>query len=290
MIDLHMHTTASDGRSTPEELVAQAFDKGIRVMSVTDHDTMAGVARAATAAAQRGMTFVPGIEITSVHGGKDVHILAYFLPDLTEALRALLAEQRRNRTVRAQAIAERLARAGAPIDVGALMEAGTALGGKSLARPQIAQALIAAGHVSSVPEAFARFLAEDGPAYVPHRGASPVQVVDLILRAGGVASLAHPGYTKKDELIPELVAAGLTGIEVFHSSHDGSMVDRYLGLARTHGLAITGGSDFHGYGARRAEFFGVTSLPPEEFVELQRRAAKCRERAAHLLGMAWGIA
>ena len=285
-----MHTTASDGRSTPEELVKQAYDAGIRTMSVTDHDTMGGVPRAAAAASELGMTFVAGIEITSVHGGKDVHVLAYFLPELSEALRELLAEQRRNRLDRARLIAERLAAVGAPIDMDALMQAGAALGSKSLARPQIAQALIAAGHAGSVAEAFEKYLSEDGPAYVPHRGASPSEVVDLIGQAGGVSSLAHPGYTKKDEIIPDLVAAGLTAIEAYHSSHDTEMVQRYLGAARTHGLAITGGSDFHGVGTRRSEFFGVTNLPAQDFDVLRERASRTRGSAALRLGMAWGIA
>ena len=290
MIDLHMHTTASDGRSTPEDLVSRAYEAGIRTMSVTDHDTMAGVPGAAAAAAERGMTFVPGIEITSVHGGKDVHVLAYFLPELSEKLRDLLAEQRRNRLERARLIAERLAAAGAPIDMDALMEAGAALGGKSLARPQIAQALIAAGHAGSVAEAFDRYLSEDGPAYVPHRGASPAEVVDLIGQAGGVSSLAHPGYTKKDEVIPDLVAAGLAAIEAYHSSHDGEMVNRYLGVARKYSLAVTGGSDFHGEGTRRSEFFGVVNLPSADFDQLCERATRTRGSAALRLGMAWGIA
>jgi 3',5'-nucleoside bisphosphate phosphatase len=290
VIDLHMHTTASDGRSTPEDLVNQAYEAGIRTMAVTDHDTMAGVARAAAAAAERGMTFVPGIEITSVHGGKDVHVLAYFLPELTEALRDLLAEQRRNRLDRARLIAEKLAAVGAPIDMDALLQAGAALGGKSLARPQIAQALIAAGHASSVADAFERYLSEDGPAYVPHCGASPAEVVELIGQAGGVSSLAHPGYTKKDEIIPDLVAAGLTAIEAYHSSHDAEMVQRYLGAARTYGLAVSGGSDFHGVGTRRAEFFGVVNLPVDDFERLRERASRTRGTAALRLGMAWGIA
>ena len=285
-----MHTTASDGRSTPEELVKQAYDAGIRTMSVTDHDTMGGVPRAAAAASELGMTLVPGIEITSVHGGKDVHVLAYFLPELSEALRDLLAEQRRNRLDRARLIAERLAAVGAPIDMEALMQAGAALGGKSLARPQIAQALIAAGHAGSVAEAFEKYLSEDGPAYVPHRGASPSDVVDLIGQAGGVSSLAHPGYTKKDEIIPDLVAAGLTAIETYHSSHDADMVQRYLAAARTYGLAVTGGSDFHGVGTRRSEFFGVTNLPAQDFDVLRERASRTRGSAALRLGMAWGIA
>jgi predicted metal-dependent phosphoesterase TrpH len=277
MIDLHMHTTASDGRCTPEELVQRAYDKGIRTMSVTDHDTMAGVQPAAAAARALGMTFIPGIEITSVHGGRDVHVLAYFLPQLTDELSSLLATQRENRTARAKLIAERLAAAGAPIDVDDLMEAAKSLGGKSIARPQIAQALIKAGHVSSVAEAFERFLGEDGPAYVPHHGASPAEVVQLINRAGGLASLAHPGYTKKDEIIPELVEAGLGAIEAFHSSHDEAATRHYVEMARRYDLAISGGSDFHGEGTRRSEFFGVTLLPAEEFNAL---VAPCRATAS----------
>jgi predicted metal-dependent phosphoesterase TrpH len=290
VIDLHMHTTASDGRNTPEDLVRRAFEAGIRVMSVTDHDTMAGVPRAGNAAAALGMTFVPGIEITSVHQGKDVHVLAYFLPELTQDLRDLLAEQRRNRLGRAREIADRLVAAGAPIDVDALMEAGSALGGKSLARPQIAEALIAAGHVTTVAEAFERFLSEDGPAYVPHTGASPMQVVELIADAGGLSSLAHPGYTKKDEIIPDMVGAGLVAIEAYHSSHDDAAVARYLEVAATFGLAVSGGSDYHGEGTRRSEFFGVVNLPAVHYEALCERGRHARERAAHRLGMAWGIA
>jgi 3',5'-nucleoside bisphosphate phosphatase len=219
------------------------------------------------------MTCIPGIEITSVHGGKDVHVLAYFLPELSPALSDLLVEQRRNRTERAQTIASRLAAAGAPIDVDALMQAGEALGGKSLARPQIAQALIAAGHVSTVAEAFEKYLAEDGPAYVPHRGASPAEVVSLIVKAGGLASLAHPGYTKKDDVIPGMIEAGLGAIEAYHSSHDEQTTQRYLALAAEHGLAVSGGSDYHGVGTRRSEFFGVTNLPGAAFEALVARHA-----------------
>jgi predicted metal-dependent phosphoesterase TrpH len=219
------------------------------------------------------MTCIPGIEITSVHGGKDVHVLAYFLPELSTELADLLAEQRRNRTERAQTIAERLAAAGAPIDVDALMQAGEALGGKSLARPQIAQALIAAGHVSTVAEAFDKYLAEDGPAYVPHRGASPAEVVSLIVKAGGLASLAHPGYTKKDDVIAGMIEAGLGAIEAYHSSHDEETTQRYLALAGEQGLAVSGGSDYHGAGTRRSEFFGVTNLPAAAFDALVARLA-----------------
>jgi predicted metal-dependent phosphoesterase TrpH len=268
-----MHTTASDGRCTPEDLVERAWNVGIRVMSVTDHDTMAGVVPAAHAAAPLGMTVVSGIEITSVYRGKDVHVLAYFLADSAPGLQEMLVSQRRQRVERATEIANRLANLGAPIDVPALIQAATAPGGKALARPQIAQALISAGHVKDVAEAFDRYLGEESPAYVPHRGASPADVVALIVRGGGIASLAHPGYRPQDEIIPSLIDAGLAAIEVFHSSHDGAAEAHYLALARRYGLLATGGSDYHGEGVRRAEFFGVVNLPQEHFDALMAHVA-----------------
>jgi predicted metal-dependent phosphoesterase TrpH len=260
-----MHTTSSDGRCTPEELVQRAWQAGIRTMSVTDHDTMAGVEPAARAAAPLGITVVPGIEITSVYKGKDVHVLAYFLSPSAPGLQELLTTQRQQRVSRALDIANRLAALGAPIDAEALVSAASAPGGKAVARPQIAQALIAAGHVATVAEAFEKYLGEDSPAYVPHRGASPADVVRLIAGGGGIASLAHPGYRPQDEIIPDLVDAGLAAIEVFHSSHDRATEAHYMAIARQYGLLVTGGSDYHGEGVRRAEFFGVVHLPQEHF-------------------------
>jgi 3',5'-nucleoside bisphosphate phosphatase len=272
VIDLHMHTTASDGRCTPEDLVERAARAGITVMSVTDHDTLAGFAPAAAAAQRRGITVLPGIEITSIHSGKDVHVLAYFVSEATSGLGDLLSNQRRLRLERALEIAERLAKIGVPIDADALVAAAMAPGGKSLARPQIAQALITAGHVATVAEAFDKYLAEDGPAYVPHRGASPAEVVEIVTRGGSVASLAHPGYRQRDEIIPELIDAGLSAIEVYHSSHDEALQAHYLAMAEQYGLAVTGGSDYHGEGVRRAEFFGVINLPRHHFDALLQRA------------------
>jgi 3',5'-nucleoside bisphosphate phosphatase len=271
VIDLHMHTVASDGTCTPEDLVERASRAGIHTISVTDHDTMASVPRATAAAQACGMTVIPGIEITAVDGGKDVHVLAYFLSDDAPGLADMLATQRSNRVQRAREIAVRLAAAGVPIDVDRLVDGAARSGGKSLARPQIARMLIEAGHVASVAEAFDKYLGETCVAYVPHRGASPTDVVRLVTAGGGVASLAHPGSLKKDSLIPSLVEAGLTAIEVFHSSHDAATEAHYLAIAREHGLAVTGGSDYHGEGARRAEFFGVTNLPAEHFEDLMRR-------------------
>jgi predicted metal-dependent phosphoesterase TrpH len=163
---------------------------------------------------------------------------------------------------------------GAPIDTDELVATAVGQSGKAIARPQIAQALIKAGHAATVAEAFERFLGEDCPAYVPHTGVAPAEVVQLILGGGGIAALAHPGYTKKDQIIPELVEAGMTAIEVYHSSHDEEAVSHYLEIARRYNLARTGGSDYHGEGVRRAEFFGVTNLPAECYAEFRQRAGR----------------
>jgi predicted metal-dependent phosphoesterase TrpH len=234
---------------------------------------MAAVAPVTRAGEELGITVIPGIEITSVHRGKDVHMLAYFLPESAPGLQEMLTNQRKQRVDRAMEIADRLAALGAPIDVQPFIDAASAPGGKAIARPQIAQALIAAGHVATVAEAFDRFLGEDSPAYVPHRGASPAEVVALVTSRGGIASLAHPGYRPQDEIIPGLVEAGMRAIEVFHSSHDSQGEAHYLAVAERHGLLVTGGSDYHGEGTRRAEFFGVTHLPAEHFARLTEFAA-----------------
>jgi predicted metal-dependent phosphoesterase TrpH len=265
VIDLHLHTTASDGKCTPAELVDRVFGAGISVMSVTDHDTRGGESAARQRAGELGIGFLSGIEITSVANGKDVHILAYGLPDHVPDIDALITTQRQLRVARAHEIADRLAKLGAPIDIEKLIAAAASTTGKAVARPQIAQWLIEAGHVASVAEAFDRFLSDQQPAYVPHQGASPVDVVALIGASRGISSLAHPGYTKQDQLIPQLVDAGMPCLEAFHSSHDPQMVNHYLGMARTYGIAVTGGSDYHGEGTRRAEFFGVVSLPVEHY-------------------------
>jgi predicted metal-dependent phosphoesterase TrpH len=271
MIDLHLHTTASDGRLSPDELVRRADGVGIRVMAVADHDTMASVAAATRAAAALGISVVPGIEITSVLDGRDVHILGYYLDPDDPALHALLEVQRRERLERAREIGRRLAGAGATIDVEPLLREATARGA-SVARPQIAAALVAAGHAADIGDAFDRWLSEGRPAFVPHVGREPAHVVSVIAGAGGAASMAHPGTTGRDEIIPQLAEAGLAALEAYHSAHDAVQRAHYIELARRHGLALTGGSDFHGDGMRRAEFFGVVSLPEDEFERFRSRA------------------
>ena len=276
MTDLHLHTTASDGTCSPEEVVALAAAASLSTIGIADHDTMAAVPAATAAAIQHGLSIVPGIEITAVHQGRDVHVLGYYLDPEARELREMLHRHRALRAERAQEIGARLAAAGVPIDVDALLASAPANGGKALARPQIARALIAAGHVATIAEAFDRYLGENCPAYVPHTGASPLEVVAIVARAGGVTSLAHPGPLNRDELIPALCDGGLTAIEAYHSAHTPAQQAHYVGMANALGVAVTGGSDFHGPDSRRAEWFGKITLPAADFQRFQEAAAQMR--------------
>ncbi len=272
MIDLHAHTTASDGQLEPAALVERARAAGVRVLGVTDHDTTAGVAAATAAGAALGVAVVPGIEVTAVLDARDVHVLGYFVDPGSTMLAGFLAGQRADRVRRARAIGDRLRELGCPIDIDALVAATPR--GKSLARPMIAAALVQAGHVASAKEAFDRLIGEGKPAYMGRQGASPAEVVAIIARAGGVASLAHPGLLRRDDLVPGLAAAGLPAIEVYHSEHDEDDVARYLSLACELGLAITGGSDFHGDHSHRRAVLGGIRLPEDDYARLCERAGR----------------
>lgn len=276
MIDLHLHTTASDGRCTPRELVGRAVTAGVTVMAVTDHDTMAAVGEVQALARDQGIEALAGIEITAIDDGRDVHMLGYFLRPDDPGLIAFLVDQREIRVARVRAIADRLAEIGKPVDVRASLAAAAARPSQSVGRPLVARALIEAGHATSVGDAFDRFLAQGRVAFVPRPGAPPRQVIRLVHVAGGLVSLAHPGRTRIDEQIPELAAAGLDALEVYHSDHDERTTRRYRTLAGGLGLLMTGGSDFHGDPSRDLEPGGAV-LPREAWERL--REARHRHAA-----------
>ena len=264
MIDLHLHTTASDGTLSPSELVSQARAAGLSIVSITDHDTTAGFEAAGAAAREAGLELIAGIEITAVADQRDVHVLGYFLDTMSPRLRSFLLRQRHDRLRRVHEIGARLAALGAAVDVGPI--AADAARGRSVGRPQIAEALLAAGHVATRDEAFDRFLGSGGPAFVPRRGERPEEVIGIIHEAGGIVSLAHPGLTRRDDLLPALVAAGLDAIEARHSDHDAATEARYRGLAHEMRILVTGGSDFHGSAAgHRVSTLGQVTLPREDF-------------------------
>lgn len=272
MIDLHLHTTASDGRSTPAELVQEAAQAGLTTIAVTDHDTTAAQAEVAAAASAAGLETVPGIEITAVHANRDVHILAYFVRDTAAELATFLERQRVHRRRRLERMIELLERTGVPVDPD-LLGKGAGEGGRSLGRPLLADALIRAGHVKSRSEAFERFLGQGRPAFVAREGGSPADVIDLVTRAGGLTSLAHPGKLRRDEMIPGLVEAGLHAIEVNHPDHDVVDANRYRHMADTYGLLVTGGSDYHGPGSGRTAGLGHVTLDRADFDRLMEGRA-----------------
>ncbi len=279
MIDLHLHTTASDGRLPPAELITRASGAGLTTISVTDHDTVAGLEEAESAASAAGMRLIPGIEITAVYKERDVHVLGYFIDLTNQPLAEFLEQQRALRVSRLREIGERLAALGAPLKVEGVLEDAAARPGSSVGRPLLARALLEAGHVQSLQEAFDRFLASGMPAFVPRRGSSPAHVVEVIHAANGIASLAHPGVTARDEIIEPLVGAGLDAIEVYHSDHSPEQQRAYASMAQTLGVAVSGGSDFHGDlpadspKAKRSTL-GRVSLPADALEELEARARR----------------
>jgi predicted metal-dependent phosphoesterase TrpH len=270
LIDLHTHTTASDGRCTPAELVSRAAAAGIRVLSVTDHDTVAGCQAAADACEAAGIEFVPGIEVTAVHEEVDVHTLGYFIDTSSAAFAAFLVEQRRQRIDRAREMIERLGALGIALDSRAILQPALDNPSQSVGRPWLARAMVSAGHVASTNEAFDRWLARGRPAFVPRAAAAPAEVISRIHEAGGIASIAHPGLLKQDDWLTAFVRDGADAIEAYHSDHDAETTARYVALAGQLGIAVSGGSDYHADQSHGGVMLGGTELPAEEYERLVR--------------------
>ena len=265
-VDLHAHTTFSDGLLSPAELVQRAVEIGLAGLGVTDHDSIDGIPGARAAAGNR-LEVVPGIEVSSNRDGFEMHVLGYYLDAENPALRERLAEFQGERRRRVYAMAERLGAAGVPVDAAdVIVRAGAGVVG----RPHVAEALLRAGHVSSVDDAFRRYLGPSGIAYVPRPLFSPESAIDLIHQAGGVSVLAHPGPNLSDLVIESLAAHGLRGVEVWHPQHAPPVVRRYQALAARLGLIATGGSDYHGPG-RGAEL-GDRPVPARVLESLKRAA------------------
>ena len=239
--DLHTHTLHSDGVLPPEALVDLAASRGLSALAVTDHDTLGGLAAAAQRGREIGIEVVPGIELSVQAGEHDVHLLGYFVTR-GEVLRAALDEIQGERVQRANRMVERLAGLGMRLDAGDV--ARRARGGV-VGRPHVAEALLEHGFVTSLDEAFDRFLAVGQPAFVPKRTVTLAEGARLLRAAGGVPVVAHPSVSGIDALVPELFAAGVLGLEVWHPTHDTDAVRRYSRWARRHGLVPSGGSDFH---------------------------------------------
>lgn len=275
-IDLHTHTTASDGLLTPEALVADASRHGVGLLAVADHDTTGAVDAALAAAGTAGIEVWPAVELSCDVETGEVHILGYFVDYRRDWFQTLLRRLRDGREKRAERMVERLGALGAPVDFRAVR---TLADGGSIGRPHVARALLEAGHVTSIHEAFNRYIGRGGPAYVERLKVSPAQAVEVIRAAGGLAVLAHPGWGRQDALIPDLVAAGLDGIEVYYPDHTPAQVEQYGALATRYALLVTGGTDFHGGGLATQVPVG-SQYVPESIVAPLREAAAARRPAA----------
>lgn len=272
MIDLHLHSTASDGRSSPEELVRASARAGLNTVSVTDHDTIAALDRVSAACAAEGIDWVSGIEVTSMIGDEDVHVLGYFVDHGSPALATFLDAQIADRRRRVGEMMARLDALGVNVAPEDVFRGEGGLAPQWIGRPLLARALLRAGHVRSTREAFQRYLAEGKAAWVPRRAPAPDAVIRIIHEAGGITSLAHPGMLNHDEWIPGIAASGLDAMEVYYVEHSPEMTTHYRVLAERLDLAMSGGSDFHGDDAARGFVRpGCVPYPEEAFRQLKER-------------------
>jgi predicted metal-dependent phosphoesterase TrpH len=263
--DLHSHSIHSDGTLTPRQLVERARDFGVELFALTDHDEVSGIAEARTAAAEAGLAFVPGVEVSVTWGGKTIHVVGLGVDDANAGLRAGLERLRSGRTLRAQQMADGLAAAG----IGQAFDGAMAYVGNPtmISRTHFARFLVDQGICRDIKEVFKRFLVEGKPGYVPHRWATLADAVALIGNAGGVAVLAHPGRYRLqdlalDQLLREFRLVGGIAIEVVTSNHSPEQTRRYGQLALEHGFEASRGSDFHGPGeADNVELGRVAPLP-----------------------------
>lgn len=261
-VDLHIHTTASDGRLTPEEVVQRAAELGLTYIAITDHDTVSGIGRALEAAvAFPVLEVIPGLEINTDTKTGEVHILGYFIDYKNEGLGSSLNKLRHSRETRGRKIVANLSDMGIEISWERVMELA---GGGSVGRPHIAQAMFEGGYIPSLKEAFVKYIGRHGPAYAERERLSPVEAVKLVVASGGLPALAHPeDIDDLDGLLIELKAAGLVGLETYYNGYHVKTIETLVETAAKHGLIPTGGSDFHGLDSSHETQLGGIDIPIE---------------------------
>ena len=274
LVDLHLHTTASDGRLTPPELVRLLAQRGLRYVAITDHDSTEGVAAAIDAAALHpGLTVIPGVELSADPPQGEAHVLGYFLDPADPGLQRILGEFRAGRESRAREMVERLTEAGLTIEWERVQE--LAQGG-AIARPHIALAMMERGHVDTFQEAFDKYIGQGGVAYVQREKLAPELAVRLILSHGGLPVLAHPAryVSNLDELLPSLVEAGLVGLEVYYKDYTEAERRELMGLCEQYGLIPCGGSDYHALKTPEEVEPGLVGPPLESLHRLRGLAVE----------------
>lgn len=275
--DLHLHSHYSDGTFAPEEIVSRGQKQGLGALALTDHDTVEGCEMMASECVKAGIEFVVGTELTSEHKDNELHILAYFVDPTNERLLREIAKFQIVRQERIREMVAKINALGVPLkaeDVFALANC------KSPGRPHVARTLVRHGQCRTLDEAFERFLKKGRPAWVPKSKMSALEAIELIHQAGGLAVLAHPGLNRNDQSIPDLVAAGLDGIECFHTKHPPGTSQHYLGLANKYNLLVTGGSDCHGM-SKGKPLIGTVRLAREHFDKLKAKATEKRTAATN---------
>ncbi len=267
--DLHTHTTASDGLLSPTELVQLAAAKDLKAVGITDHDTVGGLAEAIKAGHSYNISIVPGVELSTECDGLEIHILGYYIAWQEPRFLAFLENMRQERQRRNLKIVARLQELGYDIKMEDVEKKAL---GDTVGRPHIAAALTEKGYVPSIKSAFDTLLKKGQAAYAPRDAISPAEAIKLILTAGGVPVLAHPGVNRSDIYIQDMLAKGLQGIEVYYPLHDEPLVKYYLGLAAKYSLLATGGSDFHGHPGDSHGDLGACQIDIGTVRQLQRRA------------------
>jgi predicted metal-dependent phosphoesterase TrpH len=272
-VDLHIHSTASDGRLSPEEVVAKAAGLGLKIMALTDHDSIEGIVPALKAAvAFPGLKVIPGVEISTDMPDGQAHVLGYYIDFHGDELKSALERFRNSRDRRARGMVTKLAGLGIDIDWERVKEIA---GEGSVGRPHIARAMLEKGYISTLGEAFNKYIGQDGPAYVERDKMTPAEAVKLIIQARGLPVLAHPFTVKTPEpLIGELKEAGLIGIEAYYKDYSPEQTDTILGWAEKHNLIATGGTDYHGIDDSTEVILGSVDVPLESAAKLTALADK----------------
>lgn len=273
--DLHVHTHFSDGTSAPEEVVRCAQQKGLSCIAICDHDSVDGIDPSLEAAKGTALEIIPGVELTIIESGKEIHMLGYFIEWKEAWFAELLKKVQRERVVRMDRMIEKLKNFDIRVDREKVMELA---GGKgSMGRLHLARALAEIGAVSSVGAAFRKYIGDFGPCYVEDIGFAAKEAIETIVRAGGVPVVAHPYSIGNDILIEKFIAYGMRGIEVYHTEHDRRLTEKYEAIVKEHDLVITGGSDCHGMGKGRI-LMGRIKLPYRHVEHLKEEAQKIKER------------
>jgi predicted metal-dependent phosphoesterase TrpH len=255
--DLHVHTNFSDGTESPEDVVKEAKKAGITEIAITDHDVVEGIDRAVAKGEELGVEVIPGIEFTTEVLDTEVHILGYYIDHRDHSLLKTIKKIQKSREERIFKICEKLKELGIPLEAKKVFEIA---GHRAAGRPHVARALIQEGYVKNFREAFGKYIDFHGPAYVSHYKLLPEDAIKLVIAAKGIAVYAHPAVSNCDQIIPDLITAGLAGIEVYYPGHTEEQTKHYLNLAKKYALLVTGGSDYHGRRSGREIGIGYVSI------------------------------